>query len=216
MPAKSPESLLRYYDERLRVHGDTPEGAAWPNEEDRQTRFAVMESLCAGSGPISSLCDLACGTGEFLSYLKSRKREPEDYLGVDLSAGAVDIAQQKHADEQFVVADILEGSEPLDGRSFDYVVANGLFTVKADVSAEDMWDFLTAAVTRMNSMAVKGFAFNVMSAVVDWQREDLFHVEMDRLADFLFSLVGRNVIFRSDYGLYEYTAFAFRDDLRDR
>jgi hypothetical protein len=37
----------------------------------------------------------------------------------------------------------------------------------------------------------RGPAFNVMSAVVDWKRGGLFHLEMNRLAAYLFDwLVG--------------------------
>jgi hypothetical protein len=53
-------------------------------------------------------------------------------------------------------------------------------------------------------------AFNVMSKAVDWERDDLFHVSMDRLATLLHGLAGRRIVFRADYGLYEYTAYAYR------
>ena len=36
------QPLLDYYDERLVLHGDTAQGAGWPNEHDRQVRFEVV------------------------------------------------------------------------------------------------------------------------------------------------------------------------------
>jgi hypothetical protein len=58
-----------------------------------------------------------------------------------------------------------------------------------------------------------GMAFNVMSTQVDWQREDLFHVPMDLMGDFLHKNVSRNFTIRRDYGLYEYTVYVFKSPI---
>ena len=55
-----------------------------------------------------------------------------------------------------------------------------------------------------------------MSNVVDWRRDDLFHVSMDHLASRLFALAGRMVVFRNDYDLYEYTVYVYRSPVQDR
>ena len=41
-------ALSRHYDACLRRHGDTAQGADWPNEADRRTRFSVMLDILAG------------------------------------------------------------------------------------------------------------------------------------------------------------------------
>jgi hypothetical protein len=53
-------------------------------------------------------------------------------------------------------------------------------------------------------------AFNVMSKQVDWERDDLFHLPLDRLLTFLSREVSRHVVIRHDYGLYEYTAYVYQ------
>ena len=60
------------------------------------------------------------------------------------------------------------------------------------------------------SVVRKGLAFNVMSKHVDWERDDLFHVPMDRVAALMHRLAGRNVTLRADYGLYEYTCYGYK------
>lgn len=208
----SPEALQRYYDTRLADHGDTAQGAGWPNEADRQTRFQVMRAL-AQEGGMQDLCDLACGTGAFLDHLTAAGQPPRRYLGLDISDSAITAAQAKHDPAQFQRHDILR--DPAPG-SFDYVVANGLFTVKDSLSQEEMWTFLRATTTAMWGMTRVGMAFNVMSAVVDWQRDDLFHVETDALLRWLYALAGRRVILRADYDLYEYTAYVYRAPVSER
>lgn len=212
MTSRSPEPLQRYYDTRLATHGDTAAGAGWPNEADRQTRFAVMRGL-SPTGRMSDLCDLACGTGGFLEHLNAAGAPPERYLGLDISEAAIGTARAKHGATRFAVHDLL--ADPAPGQ-FDYVVANGLFTVKDSLSTADMWAFLRAMTTTMWDMTRVGMAFNVMSAVVDWQREDLFHVASDELLSWLYSLAGRRVILRADYDLYEYTAYVYRAPLATR
>ncbi|MEZ5287330.1 MAG: hypothetical protein R2712_21510 [Vicinamibacterales bacterium] len=89
-------------------------------------------------------------------------------------------------------------------------MANGVFTGRHGVSHADMWRFLESVIRTVWPHVRRGLAFNVMSTVVDWTRDDLFHVPMDEVARLLHELAGRRVWMRADYGLYEYTAFATR------
>ena len=213
---QSPEAIARYYDDALERHGDTAEGAGWPNEADRVKRFDIMAGLAGDRLAASTLCDVACGTGAFLSHLEATGRAPAGYLGVDISPSAIAEARAKLPGATFLVRDILAAPDPALPQPFDYIVLNGLFTVRAEVSEAAMWDFMTACLARLWPFARRGMAFNVMSAVVDWTRDDLFHVPQDALCAELFRLAGRRVVLRNDYDLYEYTAYVFRDPAAGR
>ena len=205
------DRILEAYDSVLARHGDTAEGAHWPNEQDRLRRFDVMLGVMPGSiSGTPVLCDLACGTGELLSYLKALGRGPIDYVGVDRSARALAFARAKHPDARFLECDVSDPGADLGGMACDYLVCSGLFTVKFGLSDAEMWNFLETTITRVWPLVRKGLAFNVMSKAVDWERSDLFHVPMDDVARLLHRLAGRNIVLRADYGLYEYTAYAWR------
>jgi hypothetical protein len=45
---------------------------------------------------------------------------------------------------------------------------------------------------------------------VDWERDVLFHLPFDAAAAFVSSALSRRFVFRSDYGLYEYTTYVYR------
>jgi hypothetical protein len=90
-------------------------------------------------------------------------------------------------------------------------VLNGVFTVKATLSFDEMLDFFRRLVTRAFALADQGIAFNVMSKQVDWERDDLFHLPLDTLAWFLTQEISRHFVIRNDYGLYEYTAYVYRE-----
>jgi SAM-dependent methyltransferase len=199
------DAIVAHYDRCLRLHGDTAQGANWPNEDDRRRRFDVMLGIITGPGV---LCDFGCGTGELLTHVR-RKGLDLSYFGVDRSRHAIAYARNKFPGTTFLELDALAQGDlsPLD---CDYLVANGVFTVRASVSQQDMWLFLTETVSRLWPHVRKGMAFNVMSKHVDWERDDLFHLPFDQLAVFLHKLAGRNIAFRADYGLYEYTAYVFK------
>ena len=73
-----------------------------------------------------------------------------------------------------------------------------------------IFDYTKAVLLKVFALARVGIAFNVMSKQVEWERDDLFHLPFDVLADFLTSELSRNFIFRHDYGLFEYTTYVYR------
>lgn len=160
------------------------------------------------------ICDLACGTGGLLSRIGETCRADVHYIGVDASAAALQIAKRKHPGAIFHQFDVRSATEDqLASLECDVLVANGLFTVKHTLSEAQMWRFLTETLTRAWPRVRRGIVFNVMSAVVDRRRDDLFHVSYDALARCLHDMAGRHIGFRADYGLYEYTAYALKPDV---
>lgn len=212
MTDRPDDLLLAQSNQALLQHGDTPQGAHWPNAADRRTRFDVMLDVIAAHSEPVVLCDLGCGTGELLAHIRERGLQNIRYVGVDRSAVALALARAKFPEASFIELDVNAADANLDPIACDYLIANGLFTVKWDLSQQQMMDFLDATLTRIWPQVREGLAFNVMSKVVDWERDDLFHVPMDDIARMLHALAGRRIRFRADYGLYEYTAYAYRTD----
>lgn len=213
MPSRPVDELLVVSERNLQKHGDTAAGAGWPNETDRRTRFDVMLDVidCSPDSPIV-LCDFACGTGELLAHIQRRGLQNIAYLGADRSAKALSYARAKFPQATFIELDVNALGTDLSVIACDYLVANGLFTAKYGMSHEQMWSFVVTTIERLWPQVRRGLAFNVMSKVVDWEREDLFHLPMDDTARLLHRLAGRQVRMRADYGLYEYTAYAYREE----
>jgi hypothetical protein len=87
---------------------------------------------------------------------------------------------------------------------------NGIFTYKGDLAWADMFEYMKKLLRHVFEHARVGIAFNVASKQVDWEREDLFHMPMDVLADFVCAQLSRHFTVRADYGLYEYTMYLYR------
>ena len=130
------------------------------------------------------------------------------YAGLDISQKFIDLCKTKFPLVPFYCADILEDRSPLPVS--DYMVMNGVFTEKRELSFDEMYAYFTAMLLKAFPLVKRGLAFNVMSKAVDWEREDLFHLPLDMLQDFLVKHVSRHFIIRNDYGLYEYTVYVYR------
>jgi dTDP-4-amino-4,6-dideoxygalactose transaminase len=204
--------IMHHYDACLLRHGDTARGADWPNEIDRQTRFTVMLDVVASDrAERVDLIDVGCGTGELFRRAQQVERPSISYRGIDISPLALQFARAKFPCAKFLAFDILEANDQeLTALASDYCVINGLFTVKRDLSNDEMWRFMTGVISRLWPITRKAMAFNVMSKHVQYERDDLFHVSLDQMAGFLHELAGRSITFRADYGLFEYTCYVWK------
>lgn len=208
--------LRDHYERCLERGGATPQGVDWPNAPDLEARFAtqlgVLDSVQPDRRPVV-LLDLGCGPGLLLDYLTATARlQGVQYRGIDLSPAMESAARARWPGQSFEVRDILD--QPLPPESVDVVVMNGVLTERQGIPRQRMVDMAEALVTAAFRAARYGIAFNAMSRHVDWEREDLFHWGFDEVAAFLTRDVTRHVAFRADYGLYEFTAFAWRHPQR--
>ena len=209
--AKPDYSVIRdHYEDCLAAHGPTPRGVDWPNEHDLETRFRVMLGVFRPNPVKPKLLDLGCGPGLLLDHLSAAGRLDElEYTGLDFSEAMVAAARRRHPSCQFLCRDLLR--KPLADASFDYVIMNGVLTEKLDLSHEAMTAYAEKLIEAAFATARIGLAFNAMSPHVDRTRDDLFHWPLDDLLAFLTAKVTRHVAIRADYGLYEFTAYLYRE-----
>lgn len=202
-------SNTAFYRRLLAEHGDNAAGVGW-NASDADVRYRVMlEAIRPGEGRCS-LLDFGCGTGHLLEYIRRHDIRGIDYHGLDVSAEAIALCHAKFPGESFQCGDVLAG-DAADLPMYDYIVLNGVFTYRGEIAHDVLWDHCRTLLRRLFPHARKGLALNFMSKQVDWERDDLFHVPLDTVLGFLSRELSRHVVFRHDYGLYEYTACVYRD-----
>jgi SAM-dependent methyltransferase len=204
--------LVAHYESCLHTHGDNHRGVDWPNAADARTRYGVMLDVIRSGPPHTPaspvrLLDLGCGASHLYQYLCETDRGDVEYSGLDLSPEFVRLCRRKYPDRTYYCLDILDSTS--DVPTFDYVVMNGLFTEKRSLSFDEMWSYVQAMLARAFEVASTGIAFNFMSKHVDWERDDLFHVPFDLIAEYLTRRLSRHFVLRNDYGLYEYTVYAY-------
>lgn len=207
------KKIARHYEECYEENGDTCKGVDWPNWNDAETRYEIMlgiinfyENKYGERQERPNVLDFGCGLGHLYEYSKKNGWDIE-YSGLDVSYTFVDKCREKYPEVNFICKDILK-EEIMN--QYDYIIMNGVFTEKLDLSYEEMWGFLTKMLKQVWKNCNKGIAFNVMSKDVDWEREDLFHVPLSQLSAWLTQNLTRDFIIRYDYGLYEYTVYIMK------
>jgi SAM-dependent methyltransferase len=205
---KSYKSIIAHYEDCLEKFGDTHLGVDWPDKDDAETRYKVMLEVIRNTSKRQSLLDFGCGASHLYEYMLLNELDHVEYSGLDLSERFIQLSKSKFPDVNYYCLDILDDAAGLP--DFDYIVMNGVFTEKQLLSFDEMFAYFKRMISQVFVKAKVGLAFNVMSSHVDWEREDLFHLPMDKLADFLVRNVSRDFIIRNDYQLYEYTVYVYR------
>ncbi len=205
---KKYQSIINHYEACYEEHGDSHLGVDWPNKKDTITRFSVMLDVILDKTNKTSLLDFGCGTGHLLEHIQEHEYQNLLYTGLDISSKFVDRCKEKFPNNDFLCLDIFDAKTVLP--NFDYIIMNGVFTEKREMLFDDMWSYFKSMIKKIYSKTNYGLSFNVMSSNVDWEREDLFHLSLDKLTDFLCKEVSRNFIIRNDYGLYEYTTYIYK------
>jgi SAM-dependent methyltransferase len=207
---KSPEAIKNHYEQCFLIHGDNHRGADWPNEDDLIKRYKVMSSIIRENDS-NIILDFGCGTGMFYNFL-NKENLNIDYIGIDISKPLIQVAKEKYKNINFYEIDILKNKSNFNF-SYDYAICNGVFTEKLNLTNDDMFLFLKEIITILFEKSRKGIAFNIMSNIVDFKRDDLFYLDFNSLLSFVSEKLTRNFIIRNDYGLYEYTVYLYKESL---
>jgi cyclopropane fatty-acyl-phospholipid synthase-like methyltransferase len=201
--------IVQFCESCLEVYGDNYKGVGWTkSQEQADTRYQVMLDVVQEPDSQVTLLDFGCGASHLYEYIQRHGINNIRYSGLDVSQRFLKLSKSKFPHTTYYNIDILEGHSELP--EFDYIVANGVFTVKCNLTFGAMCDYFKEVLRRLFSKTKRGLAFNIMSKQVDWEREDLFHLPFDVLACFLTKEISRHFVIRHDYGLYEYTTYVHR------
>lgn len=212
---KSYHKIVKHYESCFEKYGDTHKGVDWPNQKDAEKRYRVMLEINKFSPlPLGnfSLLDFGCGAGHLYEYILQKRIKGIEYYGLDISEKFVNVCRKKFPHLKFYCMDIMENHTDIP--MVDYIIMNGVFTEKRELSFHEMWKYFCEVVGTVFNYARCGICFNVMSKAVDWERDDLFHLPTDMLIDFITKNLSRNFIIRNDYGLYEYTTYIYNKSIK--
>jgi SAM-dependent methyltransferase len=205
-------SIVAACEEDLDRYGDSYLGVGWTKSKElADLRYRVMLDVIPTPREEEevTLLDFGCGASHLLEYMVEQGVTGVEYSGLDLSAKFLALSRSKHPSVTYYELDVLDDSDRLP--DFDYIVLNGIFNYRGELSHEEMLDYCQELLRTVFRRARKAIAFNVMSTQVDWERDDLFHLPLDELASFLSSELSRHFVVRHDYGLYEYTTYIYRE-----
>lgn len=214
MASRGPQHIISAAcEEDLIKHGDSFRGVGYTKSPEEATeRYALMVGLVREHHRPVTILDLGCGLGHLLDFIESHADYRHlRYVGLDISARYLAAARARHPQHEFILMDVLGGDEELP--IFDYVVLNGVFNYRGPIDRTEMMRYWEQLTTTAYRHCRHGMAFNVMSTLVDWERDDLFHLPFDVVAGFVGKHLSRHFVIRHDYQAYEYTTYVYRQPL---
>jgi SAM-dependent methyltransferase len=194
-------AIATYYSDKIREHGDTPQGVDWNSEEGQLMRFQQLSKILSPEGEFS-VNDLGCGYGAFFNFLRNRFSS-FSYSGIDVSNDMIKAAQSRY--DTYPNARFVLGDEPLEEAT--HSIASGIFNVRVGASKEDWWSYLVSTLDLLNRFSTTGFAFNCLTSYSDSDkmRPHLYYADPCRVFDHCKRAYSRHVALLHDYGLYEFT-----------
>lgn len=197
------QTLARYYQQAFEKPGTLFERIDCPKEPDALMRYRLHCRAMEGR-PVHSILDVGCGPGLFYGFLQQQAGEPfrsMAYCGVDIIPDMIATARSTFPHADFRVSALEQGLPEIP--AMDFVVANGIFTLKSQTSDEAMWAFIRHGVEVMWSKAKIGLSFNLMTSSVDYRYDRLFYAKPGAVVNELMPLLGRRFVVFHDSRLFE-------------
>lgn len=172
--------VSQYYECKLQLHGATPKGVDWRDENAQNWRFEGQLHLALKHNlAVNKILDYGCGYGEFLNYLRS-KGFVGRYLGFDISKKMIEEAKKIHRfDNNSIFSTELNSPE-----KHDVCFSSGTFNVM--FSDRDNWlnDFVKPNIVKMlkySENVIVGFLNSNPSYVL----ENLLYIEINEISKLL-------------------------------
>jgi len=201
--------IAKHYERCLKTHGDNYLGVDWLGEESSKKRYRVILELFKNDNSKKiTLLDFGCGASHLYEYIIKNNIKNIEYSGLDISKKFIKLSEKKFPETNYYCVDILNDKASIP--EFDYIIINGVFTVKLNLSYRKMLSFFKQMLIKIFKKSKKGVAFNVVSNNLGWKRKELFHLSYDKLAKILNKKISSNFIIRNDYGLDDYTVYVYK------
>lgn len=197
-----------YYNEKIQIHGPTPQGVDWNSRESQQMRFAQLLKIVDRNQSFT-INDFGCGYGALADHLALQAMSFR-YCGFDISAEMISRAEEIHRAAADKISFVNQQS---DVPRADYTIASGIFNVRLDTPTADWEAYIFETLVLLDQLSKKGFAFNVLTKYSDPQfmRPDLYYADPLFLFDYCKTNFSRYVALLHDYPLYEFTIIVRKD-----
>lgn len=205
----SKNTIINWYKKQNSIGKSKNEKLGWLKKRGFRDRYKVMAGIIRDKKECKSISilDFGCGFSHLYNLELKNFKSQINYTGIDAIKSHINFCKKKYPQNRYFLGTLENFSKK---KKFDYIFANGVFTVKRGVSNKKMINYTYENLFQLFNLCKIGLAVNFMSTNVDWKRSDLFHLSMDNLVRFVTKKLSRNFIIRNDYNLYEYTIYIFK------
>jgi SAM-dependent methyltransferase len=192
--------ITTFYEECLESRSDPATRNGWKDLHAQNSRFAQMSHAIMQFYP-DSICDVGCGTGDYLEYLRSNKFSGS-YIGIDISERMIAEASKKYVGDRSAV--FIAGFSSIPA---DVTVASGIFNVKGLTAEEEWLKYVENVLENMWESSSLGISFNVLSQYsnVKLRKENLFYADPIAMVEYCAKQFSTNLILDHSYGQFDMT-----------
>lgn len=203
------EEVNKYYTQKVKTYGATPQGVDWNGEESQQLRFKELLNVVTDKDNPFSILDYGCGYGSLYGYMQNRYSDFR-YTGFDISLEMIDKAKSLYQSSNCNWI-----NEDQKSVKYDYVVASGIFNVKMKTAEAEWKDYIIDTLHKINDLAIKGFSFNLLTSYSDkeYMRDYLYYADPLFLFDYCKRNFSKYVALMHDYPLYEFSMFVKKKEV---
>ncbi|MDB4081445.1 class I SAM-dependent methyltransferase [Candidatus Pelagibacter sp.] len=203
--------IKNYYNFYLKKHKRGSRAVNWGSKKSHQMRFSKI--LEAGNFNNKKIHDVGCGLAHFYIFLKDKKIK-FDYIGSDISEDMIENAKVQLNNKKVNLQNLnlleIDNRKLLKQLTADFVVANGLFTVKTSLSNEYWWKYIRKMLRKMFYITNECLVFNLMKSNVDYKDKHLYYQSVDQLLKFIEKNLSNQIVIKQDYPLYEFMVYVYK------
>lgn len=178
----------KFYTKSYNEYGISAKGLHWNSKHTQFLRFEIITDYIKNIES-SSIIDIGCGFGDYISYLKEKNLYPNIYLGLDCEEFMIEIASKRYPKNTFLKCNILKNEIP----KADYLICSGGLNIL------NQKEFLQAIKNCFRS-SQKGFIFNFLI------EKSLHQLSLEEIYFFCKTL-SKKVSVREDYLANDSTIF---------
>lgn len=197
------EKVAAYYTDKVKSYGPTPAGVDWNSEASQVLRFEQITRLIPPGLPDFSIVDYGSGYCALYDFLVNKYGDQIKYSGFDISDEMVNLARIKCVSNGNFFVTSIRDQIPKS----DFLVSSGIFNVKFDFNIDKWERYVVETLGYFNSIAVKGFSFNMLTKYSDREflKENLYYPDPYFYFDYCKTHFSKYVALLHDYPLYEFT-----------
>lgn len=195
------KDATRYYEEKFKEYGSTPQGVDWNSKESQDLRFKQLLKVLDNKVRYFAILDYGCGYGSLYEYIRNSYID-FSFFGFDSSKVMIEQARKLHA------GPMTKWIYSFDNlKKVDFVVASGIFNVKLNYSDEEWLQYVLETLKHFNDLSTKGFSFNILTKYSDKEhiKDYLYYADPFILFDYCKKTYSKYVALLHDYPLYEFT-----------
>ena len=201
-------NIDHYYTEKIKKHGQTPQGVDWNNEAGQLLRFEQLSKVISKKN--FTLADIGCGYGKYNEYLEKYHTD-YDYIGYDLSREMIVNAKKRYKSKLNLRFQCVKNLNEIT--AVDFCIASGIFSVKMEYTEAQWLSHILETLDAINEKSKHGFSFNMLTKYSDAEKmkNHLYYADPLFIFDYCKRNYSKNICLNHAYNLYEFTIIVKKD-----